>query len=281
MTPEQAKSMYETYFRPISENNAKMENDITSYNERIQKYNLNNEESVYTQMLGELRYNPDSELTSKEVNDYYNKNSRKIDAGKVDKAIEEFRSIYDELIGRVNQTLTANGYKEIEYRQGYFPHFIEEKATSPIGKFAEKLGWKVKSGQLPTDIAGITDQFKPGKTWTTFSQHRTGDATDYNALKGLDNYLRGAMDVIHHTNDIQKLRALENEIRYQYSEKGIKEKIDSIYADDTLDMEEKNDAIYTLTNNMRNSGLGNFATEIRNYTDNLANKKAFGDRSMG
>ena len=280
MTPEQAKSMYETYFRPISENNAKMEKDITSYNERIQKYNLNNEESVYTQMLGELRYNPDSELTSKEVNDYYNKNSKKIDAGKVDKAIEEFRSIYDELIGRVNQTLTANGYKEIEYRQGYFPHFIEEKATSPIGKFAEKLGWKVKSGQLPTDIAGITDQFKPGKTWTTFSQHRTGDATDYNALKGLDNYLRGAMDVIHHTNDIQKLRALENEIRYQYSEKGIKEKIDSIYADDTLDMEEKNDAIYTLTNNMRNSGLGNFATEIRNYTDNLANKKAFGDRSM-
>lgn len=280
MTPEQAKSMYETYFRPITENNAKMEKDITSYNERIQKYNLNNEESVYTQMLGELRYNPDSELTSKEVNDYYNKNSRKIDAGKVDKAIEEFRSIYDELIGRVNQTLTANGYKEIEYRQGYFPHFIEEKATSPIGKFAEKLGWKVKSGQLPTDIAGITDQFKPGKTWTTFSQHRTGDATDYNALKGLDNYLRGAMDVIHHTNDIQKLRALENEIRYQYSEKGIKEKIDSIYADDTLDMEEKNDAIYTLTNNMRNSGLGNFVTEIRNYTDNLANKKAFGDRSM-
>ena len=280
MTPEQAKSMYETYFIPITENNAKMEKDITSYNERIQKYNLNNEESVYTQMLGELRYNPDSELTSKEVNDYYNKNSRKIDAGKVDKAIEEFRSIYDELIGRVNQTLTANGYKEIEYRQGYFPHFIEEKATSPIGKFAEKLGWKVKSGQLPTDIAGITDQFKPGKTWTTFSQHRTGDATDYNALKGLDNYLRGAMDVIHHTNDIQKLRALENEIRYQYSEKGIKEKIDSIYADDTLDMEEKNDAIYTLTNNMRNSGLGNFATEIRNYTDNLANKKAFGDRSM-
>ena len=280
MSPEQAKSMYETYFRPISENNAKMENDITSYNERIQKYNLNNEESVYTQMLGELRYNPDSELTSKEVNDYYNKNSKKIDADKVDKAIEEFRSIYDELIGRVNQTLTANGYKEIEYRQGYFPHFIEEKATSPIGKFAEKLGWKVKSGQLPTDIAGITDQFKPGKTWTTFSQHRTGDATDYNALKGLDNYLRGAMDVIHHTNDIQKLRALENEIRYQYSEKGIKEKIDSIYADDTLDMEEKNDAIYTLTNNMRNSGLGNFATEIRNYTDNLANKKAFGDRSM-
>lgn len=280
MSPEQAKSMYETYFRPITENNAKMEKDINSYNERIQKYNLNNEESVYTQMLGELRYNPDSELTSKEVNDYYNKNSKKIDAGKVDKAIEEFRSIYDELIGRVNQTLTANGYKEIEYRQGYFPHFIEEKATSPIGKFAEKLGWKVKSGQLPTDIAGITDQFKPGKTWTTFSQHRTGDATDYNALKGLDNYLRGAMDVIHHTNDIQKLRALENEIRYQYSEKGIKEKIDSIYADDTLDMEEKNDAIYTLTNNIRNSGLGNFATEIRNYTDNLANKKAFGDRSM-
>ncbi len=280
MTKEQAQKMYDTYFKDITTNNAKIENDITSYNERIQKYNLNDKESTYTQMIGELKHNPETTLTKQQVDDFYYKNANKIDQQKCENAVNEFRQIYDELIEKVNDVLTDNGYKPIEYRKGYFPHFIEEKATSKLGKLAEKLGWKVKKGQLPTDIAGITDQFKPGKAWTSFSQQRTGDATDYNALKGLDNYLRGAMDVIHHTNDIQKLRALENEIRYQYSSKGVQDKINEIYADENLDMEEKNDAIANLTSNIRESGLGNFVTEIRNYTDNLANKKAFGDRSM-
>lgn len=280
MSKEQAQKMYDTYFKDITTNNAKIENDITSYNERIQKYNLNDKESTYTQMIGELKHNPETTLTKQQVDDFYYKNANKIDQQKCENAVNEFRQIYDELIEKVNDVLTDNGYKPIDYRKGYFPHFIEEKATSKLGKFAEKLGWKVKKGQLPTDIAGITDQFKPGKAWTRFSQQRTGDATDYNALKGLDNYLRGAMDVIYHTNDIQKLRALENEIRYQYSSKGVQDKINEIYADENLDMEEKNDAIANLTSNIRESGLGNFVTEIRNYTDNLANKKAFGDRSM-
>lgn len=281
MPKEQAAEMYNTYFKPITKNNAEAEKFITSYNERIQKYNINNEESTYIQMIGEKKYNPESTLTDVEIENFYNKNRNKIDQSKCEKAADEFRNIYDELIGQINDTLVNNGYKPIEYRKGYFPHFIEEKATSPIGKLAEKLGWKVKQGTLPTDIAGITDQFKPGKVWTSFSQQRTGDATDYNALKGLDNYLRGAADTIFHTNDIQKLRALENEIRYQYSDKGVQEKIDLIYADEMLDVEEKNEAIYNLTKSMKDSmGLGNFATEIRNYTDNLANKKAFGDRSM-
>lgn len=280
MPKEKAKRMYDTYFKTITENNAKIEINKQEYVERIQKFNLTDAESTYTQMLGELKHNPETTLKSGFVESYYEKNSNKIDKAKCERAVKEFRSIYDDLIVKINKILVENGYKPIEYRKGYFPHFIEEKATSPIGKLAEKLGWKIKKGQLPTDIAGITDQFKPGKSWTTFSQQRTGDATDYNALKGLDNYLDGAMNVIYHTEDIQKLRALENEIRYQYSEKGVQEKIDEIYNDDSLDMEEKNDRIITLTQNIRNSSLGNFVTELRNYTDNLANKKAFGDRSM-
>lgn len=280
MPKEKAKRMYETYFKTITENNAKIQINKQEYVERIQKFNLTDAESTYTQMLGELKHNPETTLNSGFVESYYEKNSNKIDKAKCERAVKEFRSIYDDLIVKINKVLVENGYKPIEYRKGYFPHFIEEKATSTIGKLAEKLGWKIKKGQLPTDIAGITDQFKPGKSWTTFSQQRTGDATDYNALKGLDNYLDGAMNVIYHTEDIQKLRALENEIRYQYSEKGVQEKIDEIYNDDSLDMEEKNDRIITLTQNIRNSSLGNFVTELRNYTDNLANKKAFGDRSM-
>lgn len=280
MSPEQAKKMYDTYFKPITVNNAKSEVDKQSYVDRIQKFNLSNEESVYVQMLGEKKYNPKTAVTQEQLTKYLEENYNKIDTSKVNSAVEEFRNIYDELIVRVNNTLKANGYAPIDYRKGYFPHFIEDKPTSVLGKFAEKLGWKINKGALPTDIAGITEEFKPGKAWTSFSQRRTGNATDYNASKGLDNYLNGAMDVIYHTEDIQKLRALENEIRYQYSDKGVQEKIDEIFEDQDLTAEEKYEQISLLTDHMKNNGLGNFATELRNYTNNLANKKSFHDRSM-
>lgn len=231
-------------------------------------------------MIGELKYNPETTLTSDIVQKFYEKNQGKINETKCNKAVEEFRSIYDELIAKVNDTLVKNGYKEVPYRKGYFPHFIEDKSNTIIGKLAEKMGWKIKSGTLPTDIAGITDQFVPGKAWTSFSQQRTGDATDYNALKGYDNYIRGAMDVIYHTDTIQKLRALEAEVRYQYSPKGIQEEIEKIFADDTLDMDEKWEKITEKTDNVRNNPLGNFATELRAYTNNIANKKSGLDRGM-
>lgn len=276
----EAQKMYDTYFKPITKNNAMIEKEINNYNERISKYEINNQESTYIQMIGEYTYNPESKISNEVIREFYNKNEKKIDIDKCNKAVEEFRNIYNELFEKINTTLLKNGYKPVDYRKGYFPHFIEDKAESVVGKLAEKLGWKIKKDSLPTDIAGITDTFKPGKAWTSFSQQRTGDATDYNALKGYDNYIRGAMDVIYHTEDIQKLRALENEIRYQYSSDGIKEKINEIYANNELDIQEQQNQITEVLDDVKNSPMGNFVTELKNYTNNLANKKATGDRGM-
>lgn len=276
----EADAVYNEYFKPITKNNAIIEKEINKYNERISKYKINEVESQYIQMIGENKYNPDSKLPVESIEKFYNENSSKIDINKCNEAVEEFRKIYDELIIKINDVLIENGYKPIEYRKGYYPHFIEDKAETMLGKFAEKLGWKINKDTIPTDIAGITDQFKPGKRWTSFSQHRKGDTTDYNALKGYDNYIRAAMDVIYHTTDIQKLRALENEIRYQYSEKGIQEQIDEIYDNNELSIEEKEQQIDDLLDNTRNNPMGNLATELRNYTNNLANKKETADRGM-
>lgn len=276
----EAQEMYDTYFRSITKNNATIEKEINKYNERISKYEINNQESTYIQMIGEYTYNPESKISNEIIQKFYEKNKKKIDIDKCNNAVEEFRNIYDELFEKINTTLLENGYKPVEYRKGYFPHFIEDKAESVIGKMAEKLGWRIKKDTLPTDIAGITDTFKPGKAWTSFSQQRTGDATDYNALKGFDNYIRGAMDVIYHTEDVQKLRALENEIRYQYSSDGIKEKINEIYANNELDIQEQQNQITEVLDDVKNSPMGNFVTELKNYTNNLANKKATSDRGM-
>ena len=277
MSKADADKMYSTYFQPISENNSKSENFINSYNERIKKLNLNNKESVAVQMLGEYKYNKETLVTGPQVDQYISDN--KLDYDKLSNAVEEFRTIYDELIVETNKILKEQGYKEIEYRKGYFPHFQEEKPQSKFAKLAEKMGFKIDKNQLPTDIAGMTEIFKPGRTYFKNAQQRLGKTTDYNALKGFDNYIRGAADLIFHTEDIQKLRALETVIRTQYTDDAIRQKIESISNNRDYDQEQKQ-ALIDLEFAKINNPLPNLVTEIRNYTDSLANKKDIGDRGM-
>lgn len=275
----EADRMYNTYFQPITENNAKSENFINNYNERISKLELNNKESAAVQMLGEYKYNKETLITGQQVDDYISDN--KLNYDKISNAVEEFRNIYDELIVETNKVLKEQGYKEIEYRKGYFPHFQEETRQGKFAKLAEKLGFNTSKNDqtLPTDIAGMTEIFKPGKTYFKNAQQRKGKVTDYNALKGYDNYIRGAADLIFHTEDIQKLRALENVIRTQYTDASIQKRLEDIYNNEGLDQEQKQklvDEEYLKINNP----LPNFVTELRDYTDNLANKKDVGDRGM-
>lgn len=279
MPKSEADRMYNTYFQPITENNAKSENFINNYNERISKLELNNKESAAVQMLGEYKYNKETLVTGQQVDDYISDNQLNYD--KISNAVEEFRNIYDELIVETNKVLKEQGYKEIEYRKGYFPHFQEETRQGKFAKLAEKLGFNTSKNDqtLPTDIAGMTEIFKPGKTYFKNAQQRKGKVTDYNALKGYDNYIRGAADLIFHTEDIQKLRALENVIRTQYTDASIQKRLEDIYNNEGLDQEQKQklvDEEYLKINNP----LPNFVTELRDYTDTLANKKDIGDRGM-
>ena len=279
MPKSEADRMYNTYFQPITENNAKSENFINNYNERISKLELNNKESAAVQMLGEYKYNKETLVTGQQVDDYISDNQLNYD--KISNAVEEFRNIYDELIVETNKVLKEQGYKEIEYRKGYFPHFQEETRQGKFAKLAEKLGFNTSKNDqtLPTDIAGMTEIFKPGKTYFKNAQQRKGKVTDYNALKGYDNYIRGAAGLIFHTEDIQKLRALENVIRTQYTDASIQKRLEDIYNNEGLDQEQKQklvDEEYLKINNP----LPNFVTELRDYTDTLANKKDIGDRGM-
>lgn len=277
MSEKEATKMYDTYFKPITENNAKAEKFINSYNERIKELKLNDKESQAVQMWGEYKYNKDTLVTGMEIDNFISEN--KLNYEKIKKSAEAFRSIYDELIVKTNEILVEQGYKPIDYRKGYFPHFVEETAETRFGKLAEKLGFKVNKDNLPTNIAGITDKFKPGKTWFRNAQQRKGKYTDFNALKGFDNYIRGAADTIFHTEDIQKLRALEEVIRYQYTDPAIKTELEKINNDTTLNLDEKMERVEAIKAKISNP-LGNFATELRNYTDAIANKKSIGDRSM-
>lgn len=198
------------------------------------------------------------------------------DVGKIENAVQTLRGIYNQLIEKANNELIRHGYEPIEFRKDYFPHFSEDKPDGMIAKIGSFLGIDVKKDELPTDIAGLTHTFKPGKKWFGNALQRTGKTTEYNAVKGFDIYIEGVADIIHHTEDIQKLRAFESELRFKYSDNGIKERVKAVRESDIPDTikDELIDKIYK-EGNIR---LGGLATWLRNYTDQLAGKKSQFDR---
>lgn len=278
---QEAQDIIDTYFEPVHKSEAEKQKFINTYNEEIRKLNLNKYESEAVQLLGEQKYNPDFKADEiSDVLERVNKNIKngKVNKSKVEKAIETFRSTYDKLFDIENQVLRENGYSEKPYRKGYFPHFIDSEPVTRTEKLLDKFGFKIDKRPLPTDIAGITEQFVPGKTWNRSFLNRKTDKTTYNALKGFDTYIAQAADNIFHTENIQKLRALENEIRYQYSDKGIKDRIDAIYNDNILTQEEKQATIEKIFEQVNNP-MPNLVVELRRYTNALANKKSEADRS--
>ena len=165
--------------------------------------------------------------------------------------------------------------KEIPYRKGYFPHFQNPKQ----GFLGKLLNWKKIDNNIPTDIAGLTENFNPERSWQRFNKQRKGDTTDYSLFQGLDTYIHGALDWIYHIEDIQKRRALENYIRYIHSKTGVQEKIEAIRANDTYDADEAQKQIELVLGEAENP-LNNLVTELRRRTNTLANKKASGDRNV-
>ncbi|MBR5460643.1 MAG: hypothetical protein IKV53_07205 [Clostridia bacterium] len=230
-------------------------------------------EDAYIQMLGELRHNPDTTLTEDDVSRFYDEHKNEIDTKKVERAIKMARETYDGLFARLNETLREQGMKEIPYREGYFPHFTDEKQ----GWFARLFNWKIKSNEIPTDIAGLTETFNPERSYQPFNKERKSDITDYSFTKGLDSYVQGALDWIYHIEDIQKRRAFENRIRYEHSDKGAQEEIDKIIAEGHD--EETTQALIDKVLETKSNPLNNFVIDFRKQTNTLAGKKSTSDRS--
>jgi hypothetical protein len=271
---KRADAIYDELETKYDHNEALLKRESAKLKEGFQKLNLNHAEDEYAQMLGELRYNPETTLTEDVVKEYLKKHKGRINEAKVNKAITESRKLYDDLLIRVNEVLREQGFKEIPYRKGYFPHFSNPKQNW----FQKMMNWKVIDNEIPTSIAGLTEMFKPNRSWQSFNKQRTGDKTDYSLYQGLDTYIHGALDWIYHIDDLQSRRALENLIRYTHSDKGIQEKIDAI-KESNLDAEETQRQIDSVLAEARNP-LSGLVRELMNRTNTLANKKSSMDRGV-
>lgn len=270
-----ADAIYDELETKYDHHEALLKRESGKLKEEFFNLKLNKHEDTYAHMLGEFRHNPQTDLTEDVVKDYYNKHKNKINTAKVNHAIDEARKTFDDLIVRVNKVLKEQGMKEIPYRKGYFPHFQNPKQ----GFLGKLLNWKPVNTEIPTSIAGLTEQFNPERSWQGFSRQRKGDTTDYSLYQGLDTYIHGALDWIYHIEDIQKRRSLENYIRYTHSEEGVQARIDEIRANETYDADEAQKQIELVLDEASNP-LNNLVTELRARTNTLANKKSSMDRGM-
>lgn len=204
---------------------------------------------------------------------------------RINKGISEIQKIYKEIHPKINEVLIRNGYDPVGYIDGYFPHMFFNDPTDTVGKALNKLGINLGYTELPADIAGKTENFRPGRKFSGNLLKREGVRTDYDALRGLENYLFNIGDVIYHTDDIRTLRALEDHLRYQLSPTAVKEEIDAVHNNFDLDLEQKQaelDRLYEKNANLfkdeHNKTLQNYVTYLRRYTDLLAGKKHALDR---
>lgn len=299
---EKAEAFNNEYFYPVHKNESDRKSYVVGLQDRIKALNLGRKvengnlvsESYAVQWLGEAEFNRKYLAEHPRVKQRggfgyeewnaaiqkFREENQKLDYAKIEHAVKEFRSIYDQLYQDMNRVRMENGYEPVDYMQGYFPHFQEnDKDGSLLTRFGRRLGITDEVTPLPATINGLTQSFRPGIRYMANIQQRLGYATAYDALQGFDRYIEVASDIVYHTGDIQRLRALATQIRYRASDEGVRKQIDRILQDPTLTPDEANERVAQA---MKDApfALSNFVAELDEYTNLLAGKKSRLDRGM-
>lgn len=288
----EADEFIREYLKPVHESVAESTRLQNRLRERISGLNLNRHESAIVQMLGE------GEKAA--ALQYAEEHGIRLDGeteARLNHAANVFRETYDELFDMINDAEVRNGLEPTQKRKNYFPHFTEKAPDTLLARAMWRIGMKLTGRDtLPTDLAGQTEKFRPGHQWERHLQHREGKNTVYDAVTGFDQYVSEISDYIMLTNQIQKLRALEDSVRYTLSDEGTQRKIDEIKSDfmkDPLKRRQEIEAVYDDGGDrtafqraidpllrQKEAGMRNFVTELRRYTDSLCGKKHRGDRGI-
>ena len=185
---------------------------------------------------------------------------------KIKRAADILRNKYDKYIDDINSAITEMGYDPIPKRTDYMKHFTE--LSDKLSQWGIPLNRNsLSEDSLPTDINGVTDQFKPGKNWFASAMQRKGIKTTYDAITGIDSYLEGASNLIYHTEDIQRYRALSKLIRETYGQ---------THGMDNIDVNTKEGQ--QRLNDIFDNKLSKYVAWLDEQANSLAGKKGAIDR---
>ncbi len=282
---EIGRYLNETIFEKVVENEAERQRFMQREIDKIRKLELTKLESQAVQMLAEDT--KESRLAFYELLKGKGKN---LDVEKCRAAVTVFRECYNLYYDAINEFLVMHGYKPIGFQKNYMPRLQKEADVSALRERLNALGIETEEvTELPAEIAGRTETFKPGKKYNPFFEHRTSKENknvQYDALGGFDSYITYLSEVLYHTDDIQKLRTLAGALRERYASgavsKNIAELKEQLYSPDPdksfADIEAKLTAAYDEVK--LNNYFGTYATWLDDYTNNIAGKQTSFDRAF-
>lgn len=307
---KKAKEIIDWAFTPIHENERKrvlMINDSAQALEKLKidtRNNLNIQlpevdkkkisESALVQYLGEKEFALRQAQASGAPAESYAELQKEIanireqlrpeQQERIDKGIVFLQKAYKKLHGMVNEVLIRNGFDPIGYIDGYFPHMNFDDPKDPLLQMAQAMGIDVAAKELPMDIAGRTETFRPRKRWSGNLLERKGTQTDYDALRAFDQYLETVSDVIYHTDDIGRIRSMAEYFRYNLSDEGIKKQIDELRKKKPKTEEEleeiKDQIAKKYADGDKNRKMQNYVNNLELYANLLAGKKHDLDRAL-
>ena len=282
---EVGRYLNETIFEKVVDNEAERQRFMQREIDKIRKLKLTKLESQAVQMLAEDT--KESRLAFYELLKGKGKN---LDVEKCRAAVTVFRGCYNLYYDAINEFLVMHGYKPIGFQKNYMPRLQKEADVSALRERLNALGIETEEvTELPAEIAGRTETFKPGKKYNPFFEHRTSKENknvQYDALGGFDSYITYLSEVLYHTDDIQKLRTLAGVLRERYASgavsKNIAELKEQLYSPDPdksfADIEAKLTAAYEEVK--LNNYFGTYATWLDDYTNNIAGKQTSFDRAF-
>lgn len=125
----------------------------------------------------------------------------------VQSAVTYTRNLYDQLLDEWNAMRAKYDYSMVPKRPNYIRHWKD------INHWTNIFGFLYADRNLPTAIAGQTEFFRPGKSFTNAELPRTGSQTHPSVIGGLDNYIDSVLRQAYHIDSIQRGRALERYAR--------------------------------------------------------------------
>ena len=272
-----AKEFNAEFFDPVVTNEAERIRFVNRMLEQMEGYRLNADESGMVQKLME------GEVSEGELK------AQGYDAQRLAEAAKTLSGMYAGFYEAINDFLVAHGYKEIGWQKNYAPHMQEEQVNT-LQKYLQRLGFQTQVTELPTELAGRTDAFRPGKQYDPYFQHRRGKETVYDAVGGLESYVNYLSNVFYHTDDVQKLRRLSEGLRTKYSAEELGAELDRLNnLQDQLVLEDTDllgeDSIQDLKEKAyerfgKMTKLGGFVSVLDDYANILAGKQSKFDRAV-
>ena len=303
---ETADRVIDTIFAPIHENERKRVLMVNDYAKRLNALGIDTRKNIDIQLpdvaeskisestlihwLGEKRYDLQEMKAEFGKSKAYRELAEQIrrvenslseeQLGRINKGIAELQQLYKEMWPMLNEARIQQGYDPIGWIPNYFPHAKLNDPKDPLQKTASLFGIDLTDMELPMDIAGRTEDFKPRTQWSGNVLQRKGKATDYDAFRIFDQYIEGASNIIYHTDDISNVRALSDYMRYSFSEESVKKQVDEIYKNKSLSIEDRNKKIAEIyKQNAKNHKLQNYVQNLDEYANLLAGKKSKLDRA--